>query len=228
MNVPQCKTFSQQDSQTCLAKMGIDEQNIIDALTAALYERRRTTKLHPVIDGGFRFWSELVASLRSVLISKDCGWTMVRQNRMELVSNPTHGINLIITSGDKDTGLADGWPKTKNAKGEATMSIVSSNSDTIEMFPSEHPMHSTDGLTLIPVSSADSTKTYIVLYYYDAGKQEIRCEISFPVGMKVVNGFAKVNYWSERLIISPLPFDGADIFPEEDFTDDVSISIEMK
>ncbi|MFQ0829076.1 hypothetical protein AAH211_11220 [Serratia fonticola] len=228
MDMPQCRILSQQNSQIFLTNMGIDEQDIIDALTAALYERRRTTKLHPVIDGGFRFWSELVASLRSVLISKDNGWTMVRQNRMELVSNPTHGVNLIITSGDKDTGLVDGWPKTKNAKGEATMSIVSSNSDTIEMFPSEHPMLSTDGLSLTPVSSADNTKTYIVLYYYDAGKQEIRCEISFPVGMKVVNGFAKVNYWSERLIISPLPFDGADIFPEEDFTDDVSISIEMK
>ncbi|HDC1791164.1 TPA: hypothetical protein O7W21_003311 [Salmonella enterica] len=46
--------------------------------------------------------------------------------------------------------------------------------------------------------------------------------------MKVVNGFAKVNFWRERLIINALPFDGADIFPEEDFTDDVSISIDMK
>ncbi|WAT07374.1 hypothetical protein [Rouxiella badensis] len=226
MSAPQCRTVSQQDSQPFLAKMGIDEQDIVQALTAALYERRRSTKLHPVIDGGFRFWSELVASLRSVLIAKDNGWIMVRRNRMELVSNPTHGINMIITSGDKDTGLADGWPKTKNAKGEATMSIVSSNSDTIEMFPLEHPFTSNDGL--IPVVSADGTKTYIVLYFYDAGKKEIRCEISFPVGMKIVNGFAKVNYWSERLIISPLPFDGADIFPEEDFTDDVSISIDMK
>lgn len=226
MNEPQCKIFSQQDTQSLLAQMGIAEQDVTDALIAALYERRRTTKLHPVIDGGFRFWSELVASLRSVLISKDNGWTMVRQNRMELVSNPSCGINLIITSGDKDTGLVDGWPKTKNAKGEATMSIVSSNSDTIEMFPAEHPFSSSDRLA--PVTSADGTKTYIVLYYYDSGKKEIRCEISFPVGMKVVNGFAKVNFWSERLIISALPFEGADIFPEEDFTDDVSISIDMK
>lgn len=226
MSVPQCRIYFEQEAQSPLASMGIEEQDIVQALTSALYERRRTTKLHPVIDGGFRFWSELVASLRGVLIAKDNGWTLVRQNRMELISNPGAGINLIITSGDKDTGLVDGWPKTKNAKGEATMSIVSSNSDTIEMFPTEHPVLSSDGLT--PQTSSDSTKTYIVLYFYDAGKKEIRCEISFPVGMRIVNGFAKVNYWSERLIISPLPFEGADIFPEEDFTEDVSISIDMK
>lgn len=225
MNIPKCKITIQDASVTRLSQMGIDPDDVHNAITSALYERRRTSKLHPVIDGGFRFWSQLVAALRGELIAKDLGWSSSRQNRMEMIHNSQLGINLVVTAGDKDTGQSEGWPKTKNAKGEATMSIVSSNSDTLELFPVEHPMFSNDGLGLELPQAVDTTQTYIVLYYYDSGNKEVRCEISFPVGMKVVNGFARVNTWGERIILNSVPFDGGEIIQNEDFIEEIDIDV---
>ena len=52
--------------------------------------------------------------------------------------------------------------------------------------------------------------------------------MSYPVGMVNQDGFARVSAWSERIILSPLPFEGTDIFPDEDFDGDISISVESK
>ncbi len=221
MSEAKCKIAVQNDSVVRLAQLGIDQQDIHNAITSALYERRRTSKLHPVIDGGFRFWSQLVATLRGELIAKDLGWLSSRQNRMELVHNSKLGINLVITAGDKDTGKPDGWPKTKNAKGEATMSIVNSNSETLDLFPIESSLFSTDGLQ----PAADTTQNYIVLYYYDSGNKEVRCEVSLPIGMAVVNGFAKVNTWAERIVLAPVPFDGGEIILDEYFIEEIDIDV---
>ena len=75
-------------------------------------------------------------------------------------------------------------------------------------------MFQTDALYSVKseITPIDSTRTYIVLYYYDAANKEVRCEVSYPVGMVNQDGFARVSAWSERIILSPLPFEGADIF----------------
>ncbi|EKN4763563.1 hypothetical protein FG469_001754, partial [Yersinia enterocolitica] len=82
-----------------------------------------------------------------------------------------------------------------------------------------------DGLGLEPPQAVDTTQTYIVLYYYDSGNKEVRCEISFPVGMKVVNGFARVNTWGERIILNSVPFDGGEIIQDEDFIEEIDIDV---
>lgn len=223
MTVPFCNLHTAADSEAVLSVLGISEKAIHTALSCALHERRKSSALHPVVDAGFRFWSELVAATRRELIGSDKGWQRSVVRRMEMVVNPIQGINLIITSGDRYTGLADGLPKTKNAKGEATRSVVHSNPGTQDMFQSE-ALYSGKS----EIAPIDSTRTYIFLYYYDAGLKEIRCEISYPVGMVNQDGFARVSAWSERIILSPLPFDGADIFPDEDFSEEVSIPVQSK
>lgn len=223
MTDPYCNLHHEEHSALALSKLGFSEENIHAALTYALYERRKSSSLHPVVDAGFRFWSEMVAATRRELIGKGNGWSREVVKRMEMVANAKLGVNLIITSGDRHTGRADGLPKTKNAKGEATRSMVHSNPGTLDMFQSDALYSGKSEITPI-----DSTRTYIILYYYDAAAKEIRCEISYPVGMVNQDGFARVSTWSERIILSPLPFDGADIFPEEDFNDDISIPVESK
>ena len=213
MTMPYCILHTEADSDLVLNELGFSENDIHAALTSALYERRKSSKLHPAVDAGFRFWSEMVAATRRVLIGKGNGWSPEVVKRMEMVVNSAKGVNLIITSGDRHTGRPDGLPKTKNAKGEATRSIVHNNPGTADMFQ-------TDALY--------SGKSYIVLYYYDAANKEVRCEVSYPVGMVNQDGFARVSAWSERIILGPLPFEGADIFPDEDFDDDISITVESK
>ncbi|EPE1202184.1 hypothetical protein [Escherichia coli] len=223
MNMPHCVLHTGIDSDFVLSKLGFTENDIRDALMSALYERCKSSKLHPKVDAGFRFWSEMVAALRRILIGKGNGWSSEVVNRMEMVVNSSKGVNLIITSGDGHTGRPDGLPKTKNAKGEATRSIVHNNPGTFDMFQAD-TLHSGKA----EITPIDSTRTYIVLYYYDAANKEIRCEVSYPVGMVNQDGFARVSAWSERIILAPLQFEGADIFPEQDFDDDISISVESK
>ena len=223
MTMPYCILHTEADSEFVLNGLGFSENDIHAALTSALYERRKSSKLHPAVDAGFRFWSEMVAATRRVLIGKGNGWSPEVVKRMEMVANSARGVNLIITSGDRHTGRPDGLPKTKNAKGEATRSIVHNNPGTVDLFQTD---------ALYPgkceITPIDSTRTYIVLYYYDAANKEVRCEVSYPVGMVNQDGFARVSAWSERIILSPLPFEGADIFPDEDFDDDISITVESK
>jgi len=211
------------DSDVVLNELGFSEKDIHAALASALYERSKSSKLHPAVDAGFRFWSEMVAATRRELIRKGNGWSTEVVKRMEMVVNSVKGVSLIITSGDRHTGRPDGLPKTKNAKGEATRSIVHNNPGTVDMFQTDSLYTGKSEIT--PV---DSTRTYIVLYYYDAADKEVRCEVSYPVGMVNQDGFARVSAWSERIILSPLPFEGTDIFPDEDFNDDISISVESK
>lgn len=223
MTMPHCILHTDADSDVVLNELGFSENDIHAALTAALYERLKSSQLHPAVDAGFRFWSEMVAATRRELIGKGNGWSSAVVNRMEMVVNSARGVNLIITSGDRHTGRPDGLPKTKNAKGEATRSIVHNNPGTIDMFQTD-ALYSGKS-EVMPI---DSTRTYIVLYYYDAADKEVRCEVSYPVEMGNQNGFARVSAWSERIILSPLPFEGADIFPDEDFNDDISIFVESK
>ncbi|MEM8445545.1 hypothetical protein Q4R95_19670, partial [Morganella morganii] len=89
---------------------------------------------------------------------------------------------VIITSGDKDTGLIDGNPRTKNAKGNAVRRAVEKNNYNLELFPSNDVFD--DNLDeLEAISTLDPTKTYVLLYYFDFSSKEVRCELSLPKEM---------------------------------------------
>ena len=76
MTMPYCILHTEADSDVVLNGLGFSENDIHAALTSALYERRKSSKLHPAVDAGFRFWSEMVAATRRVLIGKGNGWPL--------------------------------------------------------------------------------------------------------------------------------------------------------
>lgn len=76
MTMPYCILHTEADSDVVLNGLGFSENDIHAALTSALYERRKSSKLHPAVDAGFRFWSEMVAATRRILIGKGNGWSL--------------------------------------------------------------------------------------------------------------------------------------------------------
>ncbi|HHK5710155.1 TPA: hypothetical protein ACQVL9_004425, partial [Serratia marcescens] len=118
----------------------------------------------------------------------------------------------------KDTGLVEGFPKTKNSKGTATESLVSRNLDLFESNDFEH----------IADATIDSTMTYVFLYYFDLSAQEVRCELSLPSRMSGFNGHNKIDAWSERIILPSVPFSAAIETSEKEFNEEIDIVLSRK
>lgn len=198
-----------------LDELGLEEDLFINAISQGMYEGFKSTDLHPKTDSGVRAWGEIIASLRAELLTRDPSWNKKRENGLELIFNKNLGISIIVTTGDFETGLNDGCPLTKNVKGNATNSIVNKN---LELFSSND----------IDLNSIDSMTTWILLYFFDYAKKEVRSEFSLPVGMVGKKDNLKIGSWKERIILSPVSFESANIKIDTDFTDDIVFKLKTK
>ena len=214
--------FTDDKSTDKLADLGLNVDDFIYAISRAIYESRRSSPLHPRTDAMTRGWSEVVAAFRESVLSDQRGWNYTRSDGLEFTINSSLGLSVIITSGDKDTGRVDGFPKTKNSKGSATENLVSANC-TLELFPSNSVEMSDEH-----DNSIDSTKTYVLLYHFDLGENEVRCELSLPGGMSGMDGHNKISHWMERIILPSVPFSAAITVPEKEFNEEIEIEISRK
>ncbi|EOF8198302.1 hypothetical protein [Yersinia enterocolitica] len=214
--------FTDNKSADKLAQMGLSVDDFTYAISRAIYESRRSSPLHPRTDAGSRGWSETVAAFRESVLSDARGWNYTRSDGLEFTINSELGLSIIITSGDRDTGRIDGFPKTKNAKGSATENLVNKNY-TLELFPN-------NDVTSIDEhdSSIDPTKTYVLLYYFDNAEHEVRCELSLPGGMSGASGYNKINSWLERIILPSVPFSAAINLQDREFNEAIDIKVSRK
>ena len=216
--------FTDEGSADKLAAMGLNVEDFTFAMSRAIYESRRSSPLHPRTDAMTRGWSETVAAFRESVLSDSRGWNFTRSDGLEFTINSELGLSIIITSGDKDTGRIDGFPKTKNSKGSATENLVNNNFN-LELFSMNEVTPIVEKESII-----DSTKTYVFLYHFDLSNEEVRCELSLPGGMSGANGYNKIDNWLERIILPSIPFSaGINISEsEKDFSEDVDIQISRK
>lgn len=212
-------------SESLIALDWLDQFNLSESIFYAaigegIYEFHKTTKLHPRTDGGVRAWGAIIAGLRFQLLSKN-GWNYDRHYGLELTYNSNLNINIIVTTGDRYTGCLDKpIPKTKNKKGAATSHLVHANYD----------LFADDYLSKSDVPKIDSTETWILLYYFDYGKREVRFEFSMPIGLSGTDDSIKVSSWQKRVIFVPIPFETplGKLEKEVGFSDDVDINITKK
>lgn len=192
-----------------LATMGLTLDDIDQAIIDGLIQFKKTTKLHPVTHGGVTAWGEINATLRAKLIGKSIGWGYKHQAGLSITHNKELGIALIATSGDKDTGLIEGLPSTKNKKGPSTRDLVTNNM-TPDLF-NEHEDDSS-GVAQLHTNKVDPTETWILLYHIDTARKEVRYELSLPASTIQIRGEEdklKIDSWKKRIIFEPAPFDGA-------------------
>ena len=217
------KIYEDQSTLDKLQSMGLTVDDFTFAISRAIHESRRSSPLHPRTSAMSRAWEEVVAAFRESVLSGLKGWNYTFDSGLEYTINSELGLSIIATSGNKDTGLVDGFPKTKNAKGAATEYVVSRN---LDLFNSDEIAD--DDVEELTDAIIDSTKTYVFLYYFDLSAQEVRCELSLPSGMSGYNEHNKISAWSERIILPAVPFSSAVDMPEKEFNEEIDIVVSRK
>jgi hypothetical protein len=211
-----------------LNEMGLDEDCIVQAIRDGLIQFQRANEMHPLTHAGSSAWGEIVCTVRAKLRSFSSDWGFSLQSGLSLTHNKISGITLIVTSGDKDTGLVNGEPSTKNKKGPSTRNIVDSN-QIQDMFDDEHQCNSVQVRDPI-----DSTQTWVLLYRFDKGLNEIRFELSLPSSTAKISGKddkLKIDSWKTRILFEPIPFDSITITNPVDtlpFSDEITFEISKK
>lgn len=103
-------------------------------------------------------------------------------------------------SGNWRTGLRDvGDPQTARAKGEATARAVQTNVQLEFDFDLDRADRAG--------GDDSSTRTWLLLYFRDEQRSELRAELSLPVWMDVKGVVTK---WRERILLEPRTF-GPDV-----------------
>lgn len=219
-NYPQSEVIKISEQDLILNNMGLDKGSIEQAIKDGLIQYKRSSPLHPLTHAGSTAWGEIVYVVRAKLLSLGNGWSFYQKDGLSITHNKNTGVAIIVTSGDKDTGLSGGSPSTKNKKGPSTLNVVNSNQALLfENIPSENLA---DAET--PV---DSTETWVLLYCIDKTAKEIRFELSLPSSTVKISGKEnklKIDSWETRLIFKPVPFD---IEPNEITSEDIAFTEEV-
>lgn len=203
-----------------VAKLGLNQEILERAIQEGLFQFKKATKLHPVTTGGSRAWEEINASLREQLLKAQAGWNMSHEKGLTLTFNKSLGVTIVVTSGDKHTGLKEGFPRTKNTKGASTQNYVGVNyslfGDTEETFS-------------VFQEKVDKTETWVLLYHIDTVLKQVRYELSLPSGMSGSNGKIRIDSWDKRVIFEPVPFN-SDVTAanKPEFNEDISFDVTKK
>lgn len=142
--------------------------------------------------GSYAYFAAVRAK-REVLCPQ--GWEPDVRGNIEMTVNPKTQDTIIVSSGNKDTGLQYGFPKTKNPKGTQTKLITEFNWRQTTL---PHPSFEQK------VQNIAISKIWILLFHFDMSKSEVRLELSLPVEMDVDN--MRVIGWSKRIILPSIDF----------------------
>lgn len=206
----------QEDSETFLARLGIDQGTLRRAVESGARVYLKATAFHPRTHGGVTAWGETVGILRQEL--SPFGWKSSDKNGLPVTANGELRISIVVTSGDKDTGIETGNPSSNNDKGSATKKFVSSNYDMFE----------DDKLSVFSSEPIDLHETWVLLYHYDKSAKEVRYELSLPLNLSSSGYF---NSWKKRYIFPVISLDeGVSINPGNltEFNDDIDFDISKK
>jgi hypothetical protein len=190
---------------TTLAALGLRESVLRQALLAGASRAAECTVNHPASAAGFYSWADTFAALAEMLILE--GWTKTEVRNLPVLLSPDNSVGLIVSTGDDHTGKAT-WEPAKKTTGPQTVEFVKNNRIRQLQIPglAHNAMYGT--------SPEYDWDTWVLLFYRDVGRQELRAELSRPVGF---NGDLKAGHWAERLMLEPISLD-----PEVAITTEVS------
>ena len=193
-----------------LAKLGLTSEQIKQAILQGQAARNNSTPHHPANAGGTMAFFEVVRSLRDMLIPK--GWKAQSVRNLSMTVNPKVNISITVSGGSTETGIAEGYPTTRNPKGQQTKVYVSHNQ--ADLFD--------DMVSPVNLDEDVHSQTWMLLYYYDVSKNELRAELSLPVD---IDAYARVSGWKARILIEPIPLDGKHIEIEPEYSPEIDIDI---
>ena len=193
-----------------LAKLGLTSEQIKQAVLQGQAARNNSTPHHPANAGGTMAFFEVVRSLRDMLIPK--GWIAQSVQNLSMTVNPDVNISITVSGGSAETGIAEGYPTTRNPKGQQTKVYVSHNQ--ADLFDDiESPVN---------LDEEVHSQTWLLLYYYDVSNNELRTELSLPVA---IDSYARIRGWKARILIEPIPLNGEHIDIETEYSPEIDIDV---
>lgn len=212
--IPEIVTSDDENFVLELSKLGLNPEWFKEISEKILIAFNQTTLNDAASAPGSYAYFAAVRSVRDFFCPM--GWKIVRRHGLELTENEKLNISILVSSGNKDTGNKNKIPKTKNPKGQQTISIVDHNAKC-ELFYAYDQNNITK---IIP------KPFWIFLYHIDKNKEEMRIEVSLPIEMDFYN--TRVESWKKRIILPPVDFNPTPVLDDPDFVSDFEFEIKRK
>lgn len=177
---------------TELSSLGLSKSILQDAVLRGQLAKRSVTKNHPPIAGGSMAYFETVCALRDKLLP--LGWVTDNSNNLCITRHASGECDLIVSTGDQNTGRANGHPTTKNPKGNLAKNYIENNQ--LSFLGQEFDV----------VVDNSVHNTWMLIYFFDHEEDEVRLELSIPTS---IDEQGYVTQWQKRILIEPISFEQA-------------------
>lgn len=174
-----------------LSGLGLSVDVLRDAILAGETARDMCTANDPSNAAGFDAWARTVRNLRERLISSE--WTRSEVGGLPTVVSPSGSLAMAVATGDEGTGKSNGSPRTKYAKGPATVAAVLRNRTQREFWESDAEE------ATVPNPTA---QTWFLLR--NRIDETVYAELSLPAA---IGDDGRVEEWIERIILPPISLD---------------------
>lgn len=204
--------------QNKLAELGLSEPMLLEIAMKGHAARTNATEDDPSNAGGTMAYFAMVRAKRHALCP--LGWEKDEVKGLPRTTNPETGVTLIISCGDKEVGIENGHPKTKNAKGPQAEFYISQNHQ-MDLFAEDLEKH--------VIKQDSNQQTWVLLHHFDAKNNEIRIELSLPTEMDE-NHY--ISGWEQRLILPPInlnnPLSPSDTSSSSEYQQELDIPVKRR
>jgi hypothetical protein len=174
------------DRRTALRDLGLTEEAIIEAIKRANREAGRVVRGYHAKNGpGTILYHWIVFGLRA---HRPKGWKVREHGGIPSILSPDGTRQVIVSSGDPNTGNELRPPKSRNPKGAETVKLVWRNRHQASLTEADDTELDDSWLSLVPddeLFDDDSVpnETWMLVYYLDERMHELRFELSKAVAM---------------------------------------------
>lgn len=193
-----------QEREARLTELDLTEAILREAVQAGFAQWASCTPNHPPSYPGFSAWSETVKTLRDLLVPRvPRSWFASNESNLPYTVNAQQTMAIAAATGDDATGIADLTPCTKSSKGPRTVKAVATNNRQLSLFPVEVTPDE-----LAQITGEGRRMTWLLLFYRDLLKREVRFELSRPTK---ISKDGKVAGWIERILFDPFSIDSDEV-----------------
>ncbi len=201
------------DCEKQLAVLGIQLDQLLDALRAGEEARRLTTANDPRNAAGTVDYFRRIRVLRERKIAEDA-WARLDLNLLPLVVNPARTVGVGVLLGDYRTGWPGPYhPRSRRPVGEGKIRLIARNQQQLALFPKTQDLEDIDSDT----EDLSQLQTWFLISHRRLFGDHviINSELSLPC---VTGETRYITRYAHRIPLPELRFDG--VIPYVDDDDD--------
>jgi len=165
-----------------------------EAIRAGLEARNEATPASPPTAAGVGQWNKTVEVLRLSLMASQ--WHRHNPRNCPCISSPDRSITIVVMTGNHATGKSEGNPTNQAEKGAVAQELVEQNRQLRLDLQATFNF-----VKKACTEKQQGTYVWVLLYHYDKKANEVRFELSLPVGFNK----QQITAWDARLILGNLP-----------------------